>query len=291
MCLPNLLRVSRIFVLHRDITADYPTARQEVRSGLLSLSGRPLENPGQTPGLGRQAAAQGPSDPFRAGAYNRPAVRCPLCGVRKARRSCPAIGQQICALCCGTKRLSEIRCPADCGYLQSAREHPAASIVRQQERDVAILSEGVRDLSGRQSELFLVIAAFLTEHKRSGLQAALDEDVTDEDVIDAAASLAATFQTSARGVIYEHRPASFPASRLVSAIKPLLAEAGRNGGSAFERDAAFVFEKIGEAAARTRSLEPSNRRAFIELLRRTVRKPNEDPAPAAASEPPRLILP
>ena len=46
---------------------------------------------------------------------------CPLCGKRNARRACPALGHLICAVCCGTKRLTEIACPSDCGYLATAR--------------------------------------------------------------------------------------------------------------------------------------------------------------------------
>ena len=61
---------------------------------------------------------------------------CPLCGVRKARRECPALGRMICAVCCGTKRLVEIPCPDSCPYLASAREHPAAVVQRRQERDL-----------------------------------------------------------------------------------------------------------------------------------------------------------
>ncbi|MQA28918.1 MAG: hypothetical protein GEU82_03635 [Luteitalea sp.] len=213
-------------------------------------------------------------------------MTCPLCGVRNARRSCPAIAQQICALCCGTKRLSEIRCPDDCGYLQSAREHPAAAIVRRQARDWSLLIEGARDLSATQTDLFLVLATFLADYQPSELHMLLDEDVTE-----AAGSLAATFETSARGVIYEHRPASLPAERLVSAIKPLLAEAGPRGGSSFERDAAVVLRKLEDAAARMRNLEPANRRSFVDLLRRVVRKPGGEPPPATQTEPTRLILP
>src|SRR4029079_6022625 len=59
-----------------------------------------------------------------AGLYNNAHVICPLCGVRRARRGCPALGKQICAVCCGTKRLVEIQCPSDCAYLATAREHP-----------------------------------------------------------------------------------------------------------------------------------------------------------------------
>ena len=62
---------------------------------------------------------------------------CPSCNRRKARRECPALGRAICPICCGTKRLVEIQCPSNCAYLASAREHPAAVVRRQQERDVA----------------------------------------------------------------------------------------------------------------------------------------------------------
>ena len=63
---------------------------------------------------------------------------CPLCGVRKAKRDCPALGQRICAVCCATKRLKEINCPDTCVYLASARSHPAAIVQRRQERDLGL---------------------------------------------------------------------------------------------------------------------------------------------------------
>ena len=72
---------------------------------------------------------------------------CPLCGQRKARRACPALGKQICAVCCGTKRLVQIQCPLDWAYLATAREHPAAATIRQQQRDLALLVQFIRDLS------------------------------------------------------------------------------------------------------------------------------------------------
>src|SRR4029079_6398184 len=130
---------------------------------------------------------------------------CPLCGTRRARRGCPALGQQICAVCCGTKRLTQIPCPADCAYLAVAREHPPAATVRQQQEDVEVLLQGMRDLSERQSQLFFVINRFLQRYEAPGLQA-----IIDDDVIEAVTALAATFETAARGVIYDHRPAGLP---------------------------------------------------------------------------------
>src|SRR5205809_6128448 len=124
-----------------------------------------------------------------------PPVLCPLCGERRARRGCPALGHQICAICCGTKRLVQIACPSDCAWLASAREHPPAAAVRQQQRDVGAYVQVLRDLNERQSQLLLIISTFLVRYEPPELQ-----PVIDDDVAEAAAAVAATFEASARGV-------------------------------------------------------------------------------------------
>jgi hypothetical protein len=211
-------------------------------------------------------------------------VICPLCSLRKARRTCPALGQSICAICCGTKRLTEIQCPSDCTYLVSAREHPAAAVVRQQQRDVALLVRLMRDLSERQSRTLLLTASFLV-----GYQPSEFDVLRDDDVAEAAAALAATYETAERGVIYEHRPASLPAGRLVAALKPLLAEVSGKGGVT-DRDLAVVLRRVEEGIKEARTAEPDRKRAFIELLGRIVR-PGETPSDAARPDAPRLIVP
>src|SRR5262245_29576450 len=212
------------------------------------------------------------------------AVVCPLCGIRKARRGCPAIGQQICAVCCGTKRLVQINCPPDCTWLASAREHPPAVVVRQQQRDLGLVAQLMRDLTERQSQIFFLVNTFLVGYQPAELQTLIDEDVAD-----AMGAMAATYETAARGVIYDHRPASLPAERLTTALRPLLAEAGKGLGSAFDRDAAVVLRRIAESAREMRALEPQNRRIYLELLGRIIQKPD---GPPPASEPPsRLIVP
>jgi hypothetical protein len=126
---------------------------------------------------------------------------CPLCARRKARRDCPAIGQAICSVCCGTKRLVEIRCPATCGYLSAARDHPASVVRRQQERDVARLLPTLQRLTERQHQLFFLIHSVIARHSPDGFVRLIDNDVAD-----AAGALAATLETAERGVIYEHVP-------------------------------------------------------------------------------------
>ena len=137
------------------------------------------------------------------------AETCPLCRRRRARRACPALGYQICAVCCGTKRLREIRCPSDCTYLVSARTHPPAVVRRQQERDARFLLPIIDGLGRRQYQLFFVVQT--TIHRL----AETDEMPVNDDVVrDTAQALAATYETASKGIIYEHRPSSLPAERL-----------------------------------------------------------------------------
>src|SRR5688572_28336401 len=93
-----------------------------------------------------------------------PNVVCPLCHTRKARRACPALGQQICAVSCATKRVIESTCPSDCVYLASAREHPPAVTKKRNERDLATLLGIVRDFTHTQSELFILVVTTISKH-------------------------------------------------------------------------------------------------------------------------------
>ncbi len=211
---------------------------------------------------------------------------CPLCGVRKARRACPALNQQICPVCCGTKRLIEIPCPSDCSYLAVAKDHPPAAQVRRQQLDVSLLLSSVRDLNERQTQLFLLTTSFLVGYRPSGLHT-----VNDEDVAEAMRSMASTFETAARGVIYEHRSASAPAAELVAGLRPLLEKAGGNAGTAFERDAAVVLRRIESGVEVAHKSQPDNARAFLELLTRVMRQDGRPEQQATPEEAPRLIVP
>src|SRR5215207_2152679 len=136
-------------------------------------------------------------------------MSCPVCHQRKAKRACPALGQQICAVCCGTKRLVEISCPSDCGYLTTARTYPPAIIQRQQELDRSMLLPLLQGLSERQARVFLMLAAVTSRHQPDTLH-----KLVDEDIAEATGALASTFETAAKGIVYEHQPASLAAARL-----------------------------------------------------------------------------
>jgi hypothetical protein len=164
----------------------------------------------------------------------------------------------ICAVCCGTKRLVEIRCPADCGYLASARQHPPAVAQRQHERDVALLLPAMSELTERQSRFFFLFQSIVVRHRADPLRPLVDTDVTD-----ATASVAGMLETAARGVIYEHTPTALNAQELASAFKQAFSEV--------------------TAARRVGKIVGDGRQGYLELARRLL-KPN--PASEAADEKP-----
>lgn len=214
-------------------------------------------------------------------------VVCPLCHQRKARRACPALGRQICAVCCGTKRQVEIDCPADCTYLASAREHPPAVAIRRRQDDVSTMVRMTQDLNERQSHLCFFLLAFLARYEPPDLH-----PLADEDIAEAAAALAATSETASRGVIYEHRPAAAAAARLAAGLTAVLKDARGAGGTPFERDAAVVLRRLEDAARETIRVSPGGR-VFVDLIGRVIRSTPDDGGQAAAApeEGPRLIIP
>lgn len=210
---------------------------------------------------------------------------CPSCGRGKARRDCPALGRAICTVCCGTKRRIEIQCPSDCAYLASAREHPAAVVRRQQERDVARLLPTIRHLTERQYQLFFLFHSLIAQHRPEGFARLVDTDVAE-----AAASFAATLETAARGVIYDHRPASIPAQALADVMATRLAQIRAQGGNVYDREAAIALRAI-EQGGRSVATAGEGDRVYLDLVGRLLQEtatPEPQPAPSPSGP---LILP
>src|SRR5688572_6017696 len=155
-------------------------------------------------------------------------MACPVCNQRKGRHACPALGQTICTVCCATKRLVEINCPQDCPHLAAAREHPAAVVKRQQERDVAVLLPTIQHLTERQHQLFFIFHTLIARHQPEGFARLIDDDVAE-----AAATTASTLETAARGVIYDHRAQSPVAQKLAAEMKAMLEEMRQHGAPVF----------------------------------------------------------
>ena len=185
--------------------------------------------------------------------------------------------------------MTEIACPSDCVYLVASLEHPPAAAVRQQQQDYAVFVKALADFNRRQAQLFLAINTAIARYQPAELQA-----VVDDDVIDAVAALAATYETASRGVIYEHRAATPSGDRLGAAIRAMLREVEGSGGSAFERDVAVVLRRVEQTARAAHASGAGDSRAYFKLLDRVLSRrnePGEAEAPQTERESPRLILP
>lgn len=210
-------------------------------------------------------------------------MTCPLCRARKARRTCPGVGQQICAVCCGTKRLVEIACPPDCIYLTTAQRHPAAAVKRQQEQDVAVLLSALGRLSEPQLQIFFVLHAFIARFRPDG------RSLGDADVADAAGALATSFETASRGVLYEEQLTSPGAEALRRELKSYLATlAGDADGSRFEREVAGVLRGIERGA---RHQVPGIGEGPVDYLVLVSRILHERPPDATQAGGSRIVLP
>jgi hypothetical protein len=169
----------------------------------------------------------------------------------------------ICPVCCGTKRLVEIDCPADCGYLATSREHPAAVVRRQQEVDVAALLPSMAGLTERQHQLFFLFQSVIARYKPEGLAR-----LTDEDVAEAASACAATIETAAKGVLYEHTPTTLPAQKLTGEFRALLVQVREHGAAVYDREAAIALRAV-ERGARTLT-HPGEPTAYLALMGRLL---------------------
>jgi hypothetical protein len=190
------------------------------------------------------------------------------------------LGHDICTVCCATKRVTEIACPTNCVYLETAQRHPAAATKRQQERDVAVLIGTLGQVSEGQLELFFVIQTWLLRFKPPEVAG-----VVDADVADAASAMAATFETASRGVIYEHQAQSRIAEQLRRELKAFLAEIGRGGGPRFESQAAEVLRSIARGASHEAEGIGPGAQDYLSLTARVLRE--RPPLPVEGS---RIIL-
>ena len=191
---------------------------------------------------------------------------CPICHKRKAKRFCPAKGENICSLCCGTERQVTINCPADCPHLMASRQYD----YEHKEIDWSKLPFGESKMQ----------PSFLDEHE--GLVAALayavclyaseNRALVASDVLTSIGSLVDTYRTLSSGIYYEKPPDYRLERELYGRLKAAVedyrkAQAQHPGITAVRdsevRDALIFLAQLGF----TRSNGRPKGRAFLDLLR------------------------
>ena len=142
---------------------------------------------------------------------------CPICGIRKPRRYCPAKSTEICTQCCAEGREETIDCPITCEFLRDAHRH---------ENKPAYDASKVPNLDVNVTEAFLaqheVLLAFLAIAVFEG--ALSNPAITDYDVRDAFESLIQTYKSADSGIIFESRPVNPYAAEIVDHVSAKVAD-------------------------------------------------------------------
>jgi len=145
-------------------------------------------------------------------------VSCPICERRKAVRFCPAKGEKICAVCCGTEREVSIDCPSDCSYLIAAHRYEDGH-QRALPPDTPLLDETIsQDIVYTHQQLMAALAFSIAKF------CAVHPDAVDTDVLAAIQSLAQTYKTLSSGIIYEKPPNAPLPRELYGALTAFLSE-------------------------------------------------------------------
>jgi hypothetical protein len=217
---------------------------------------------------------------------------CPICNRRRAERFCPAKGESICAVCCGTQREVTLDCPSDCSWLLAARRHEARHHhwppgKKPSYPDVDIPRDFVHEHYDALAGLMATIGEF----------AARNHPLHDAGALDAIRALAEAYRTLQSGIYYERPPdASLPRA-LYDALAQFLRDfreqqAGRGGIRPLNDSGAFrmlVFLlRVGELTANGRPLS----RAFLDYVRQeALAVRGAETSRAADSAAPRIIIP
>jgi hypothetical protein len=203
---------------------------------------------------------------------------CPICEKRPPKRSCPAKGEVICAVCCGTEREVTIDCPPDCRYLVASRQH---DVERQEVDKSKIPFPDARipvSFVAEHHSLLLALSYSLCVSARDNRM------VVDSDVLAALQALAETYRTLTGGIYYE-KPPEFRTHReiydaLKLAIEEFMKRAAQQAAVGTVRDSdirdALIF--LAQLGA-TRSNGRSKGRAYLDFLRAQF-KPEEFSKPA-----------
>jgi hypothetical protein len=211
---------------------------------------------------------------------------CPLCEKRRPERFCPAKGEKICAVCCGTEREITLDCPADCSYLVAAhryeREHgkplPESEIPF---RDILFSPDLIYARQPVVSGLGYAIARFAAEQRA----------LTDRDALATLTALAETHRTLVSGIYYENPPAAVLPKSLYATLASFLQDYRKQESERAalpvlkESEILYILVFLARMA-RSRMSERPRARLFLEFLRAQF-----PVAPELQPETSRIIIP
>lgn len=196
---------------------------------------------------------------------------CPICNKRKAKRWCPAHGETICSVCCGTEREVTIDCPSDCDYLKASRDYELTRLEFDPSKlpfpEVKFTNSFARNYAILLVEIDHALCLFASQHR----------EVVDADVFAVLQTLAETYRTQTSGLIYE-KPIDYALQRsLYEELKKAIAEfrekLTRETGATILRDSevrdSLIF--LTQLCAAHTNGRPKGR-AYLDLIRQQFPK-------------------
>lgn len=141
-------------------------------------------------------------------------IPCQICTKRRARRQCPGVHGEICAVCCGTERENTIDCPLDCAYLLEARKHEQPAPIDQVPNAEIRVSE---DFLREHEPILLWISMALSKAMET-------QRAVDSDALEALENVIKTYRTRESGLIYESRPQNPYAASIQEALRASIDE-------------------------------------------------------------------
>jgi hypothetical protein len=193
-------------------------------------------------------------------------LSCPICERRKVARFCPAKGEKICAVCCGTEREVTIDCPADCPHLIAAHRYENDH-QRTLPADTPLLDEKIpQDIVHTHQQLMAALAFSIAKF------CAVQPTAADTDVLTALQALAQTYKTLSSGILYEKPPDEPLPRELYAALTAFLAEikkqqAERASSASFKDLEIFYLLVFLYRMGLLRTNGRPRSRRFIEFLR------------------------
>jgi hypothetical protein len=213
-------------------------------------------------------------------------MSCPICEKRKPARFCPARGETICTVCCGTEREVTLDCPSDCTYLVRARQQEEEHRQPPPRPEVPFpdvqIPTGILDLN---RPLVTAISVAILEFAQSS------PSLADADTAVALGALVETFRTLTSGLYYEKPPDGGPArvlyGYLAEAVKNFREQqAARTGFPTVKEGDVYFILVFFARLLRSRANGRPRCRAFLDFLRAQF-----PTAAAAEREAPRIITP
>jgi flagellar biosynthesis regulator FlaF len=212
-------------------------------------------------------------------------VSCPICEKHKVERFCPAKGEKICAVCCGTGREVTIDCPPDCSYLVAAHRYEDGH-QRSLPADTPLLDEKIpQDIAYMHQQLMAALAFSIAKF------CAAQPAAVDTDVLAAIQALAQTYKTLSSGIIYEKPPDTPLPRELYAALIAFITEVKKqqaeraNSSALKDMDLFYLWVFLYRMGLLRTNGRPRSRR-FIEFLRSQFPQ-----APELKREESRIIVP